>query len=371
MALCPCLQDDDARESLRISHSIDRELSQSRSRRESAREFKLLLLGTDEVGKSTFIKQMRIIYGQGYSDRDRAEFKTLVFSNIVKGILIMMKAMETLKIPYTDEGCMCHIPQLQDMDPESIVDITEQQFEAISTLWADEGMKKCFEMRSNFQISDSAKHYFDSLDRIRAEGYIPSVDDVLRVRVPTTGIAEYKFQMRKPPKEVVFRMVDVGRQRSERRKWIHYFEGFTAIIFLTAISEYDEVLAEDISQNRVRENLALFKNIITYPWFKDSAIIVFLNKTDLFMEKIGNSPLSTHFPEYTEFQYEGEPAKDHDADAAKEFIKTLFFSVNPDPENRRIFFHFTNATDTNDVKWVFEYVREHVLEQKLNQHRLM
>ena len=367
MALCPCLQDDDARESLRISQAIDRELSQFR--RESAREFKLLLLGTDEVGKSTFIKQMRIIYGQGYSDRDRDEFKTLIFRDIVRGILIMIEAMQTLKIPYTNEACLSHIAQLQDMDPESIVDITEQQFEGISTLWADEGTKKCFEMRINFQISDSAKHYFDSLDRIRAEGYIPSLDDMLRVTLhyPTPGIVEYSFQMRK---EVVFRMVDVGGQRSGRRKWIHYFEGIT-ILFITAISEYDEVLAEDISQNRMRENLALFKTIMSYPLFKYSDIILFLDKTDLFMEKIGNSPLSTHFPEYREFQYRGEPAKDHDADAAKEFIKTLFASVNPDPENKTIFFHFTNMTDTMGIKRVFEHVQEHLLQQSLSQYHLL
>ena len=59
-------------------------------------------LGTGEAGKSTFIKQMRIIHGQGYSDKDRAEFKTLVYRNTVKGIQIMIEAMETLTIPYTD-----------------------------------------------------------------------------------------------------------------------------------------------------------------------------------------------------------------------------------------------------------------------------
>lgn len=61
-------------------------------------------LGTGEAGKSTFIKQMRIIHGQGYSDRDRAEFKTLVYRNTVKGMLIMIEAMETLKVPYADES---------------------------------------------------------------------------------------------------------------------------------------------------------------------------------------------------------------------------------------------------------------------------
>lgn len=40
------------------------------------------------------------------------------------------------------------------------------------------------------------------------------------------------------------RMVDVGGQRSERRKWIHCFESVTSIIFLVALSEYDQVLAE-------------------------------------------------------------------------------------------------------------------------------
>lgn len=41
------------------------------------------------------------------------------------------------------------------------------------------------------------------------------------------------------------RMFDVGGQRSERKKWIHCFEGVTAIIFCVALSDYDLVLAED------------------------------------------------------------------------------------------------------------------------------
>jgi len=44
-------------------------------------------------------------------------------------------------------------------------------------------------------------------------------------------------------------MVDVGGQRSERRKWIHCFENVTSIMFLVALSEYDQVLVE--SDNEV------------------------------------------------------------------------------------------------------------------------
>lgn len=53
----------------------------------------------------------------------------------------------------------------------------------------------------------------------------------------------------------IYRMVDVGGQRSERRKWIHCFESVTSIIFLVALSEYDQVLAE--SSNEVKEQSAL------------------------------------------------------------------------------------------------------------------
>lgn len=49
--------------------------------------------------------------------------------------------------------------------------------------------------------------------------------------------------------ESLYRMVDVGGQRSERRKWIHCFENVTSIIFLVALSEYDQILFE--SDNEV------------------------------------------------------------------------------------------------------------------------
>jgi hypothetical protein len=42
-------------------------------------------------------------------------------------------------------------------------------------------------------------------------------------------------------------MIDVGGQRTERKKWIHLFENVTCVLFLVAISEYDQALVEDES----------------------------------------------------------------------------------------------------------------------------
>lgn len=61
-------------------------------------------LGTGESGKSTFIKQMRIIHGRGYSDEDKRGFTQLVYQNIFKAMQAMIQAMNILKIPYKYEN---------------------------------------------------------------------------------------------------------------------------------------------------------------------------------------------------------------------------------------------------------------------------
>lgn len=90
-------------------------------------------------------------------------------------------------------------------------------------------------------LTENMYSYFDSIDRIGHPSYVPTDQDVLRSRVKTTGITETTFTIG----ELTYRMFDVGGQRSERKKWIHCFENVTAIIFLVAISEYDQVLIED------------------------------------------------------------------------------------------------------------------------------
>lgn len=93
-------------------------------------------------------------------------------------------------------------------------------------------------------------------------------------------------------------MYDVGGQRSERKKWIHCFESVQAIVFLVAISEYDQVLVEDETINRMEEALTLFDSICNSKWFVNTSIILFLNKIDIFKTKILTVPIENTFPDY-------------------------------------------------------------------------
>uniref|UniRef100_A0A8B9RXN9 Guanine nucleotide-binding protein subunit alpha n=1 Tax=Accipiter nisus TaxID=211598 RepID=A0A8B9RXN9_9AVES len=158
------------------------------------------------------------------------------------------------------------------------------------------------------------------------------------------------------------RMVDVGGQRSERRKWIHCFESVTSIIFLVALSEYDQVLAECDNENRMEESKALFKTIITYPWFLNSSIILFLNKKDLLEEKIMYSHLISYFPEYR--------GPKQDVKAARDFILKLYQDQNPDKE-KVIYSHFTCATDTENIRFVFAAVKDTILQLNLREFNLV
>lgn len=49
----------------------------------------------------------------------------------------------------------------------------------------------------------------------------------------------------------------------------------------------------------MHESMKLFDSICNNKWFTDTSIILFLNKKDLFEEKITHSPLTICFPEYT------------------------------------------------------------------------
>ncbi|PKU41058.1 guanine nucleotide-binding protein subunit hypothetical protein [Limosa lapponica baueri] len=313
---------------------------------------------TGESGKSTFIKQMRIIHGSGYTEEDRKGFTKLVYQNIFTAMQAMIRAMDTLKIQYTSKENEESAQMIKEVEVDKVTVLGRNQVEAIKKLWEDPGIQECYDRRREFQLSDSAKYYLTDLDRIAMPSFVPTQQDILRVRVPTTGITEYPFDL----ENIIFRMVDVGGQRSERRKWIHCFESVTSIIFLVALSEYDQVLAECDNENRMEESKALFKTIITYPWFLNSSVILFLNKKDLLEEKIMYSHLISYFPEYT--------GPKQDVKAARDFILKLYQDQNPDKE-KVIYSHFTCATDTENIRFVFAAVKDTILQLNLREFNLV
>ncbi|EDQ89271.1 uncharacterized protein MONBRDRAFT_25538 [Monosiga brevicollis MX1] len=346
----PCGPPDETR---RRSLAIDRQLRKERMSKQ--REYKILLLGTGESGKSTIIKQMRIIYGQGFNESDRLAYKPLVYRNIITSMKRMLDALDQLSLQLADSSLEEDAYDKLDVDVNT-VDAIEPYYPLLKKLWNDNGIQQVFQRRNEYQLSDSTAYYYNRLDAVAAADYIPTVDDVLRSRQATTGIHEFEFDL----DSVVFRMMDVGGQRSERRKWIHSFEGVTSIIFIAACNEYDQVLAEDTNVNRMQESLALFGQIIQYHWFANSSFILFLNKQDLLEEKVKTHPIKPFFPDYT--------GQEGDYENIKKFIETMYRSRKP--AGKDLYTHFTMATDTSNIQFVFNAVRSTLLRIHLKDYNL-
>jgi hypothetical protein len=239
-----------------------------------------------------------------------------------------------------------------DMNDDDSAKIDASNVHHFKALWADEGIQNAYVNRSKFQLPDSAQYYFERLDVIAAAGYIPSEQDILRSRVKTSGIVVNDFMVEGNE----FKMIDVGGQRNERKKWIACFEGVTAVLFIGVLSEYDLVLSEDDSQNRMVETLTLFEEICKSPFFLKTAMILMLNKRDSFKEKIGVVPLKV-CPLFE--KYDGPETYE----AGVNLIQDIFLAK---AENKLIYTHITCATDTNAMKIVFEAVKDIVIRAALN-----
>lgn len=341
-------------EEAKKNEDINQELRKEKSRIES--EIKLLLLGAGESGKSTIAKQMKFLFMDGFNKEERDSYKGIIASNTVGSMRVLVAAAADMGIEIVEQKEAADRFMNETSGSQFSGALTPAIGKDIKTLWLDPAIKQTYARSAEFQLNDSAAYYFDSVDRLIAPDYTVSQEDVLRSRTKTTGIIETEFDVQ----GTHFRMVDVGGQRSERKKWMYCFQDVTAVIFCVAMSEYDLKLYEDDTTNRMHESLKLFKEICNTKWFANTSMILFLNKKDLFAEKIQKVDLNVCFPEYTGGM-EYEPAS--------EFIRETFLEQNE--TKKQIYHHLTCATDTKNVEIVFLAVRDSILNSILSNAGMM
>jgi len=310
-------------------------------------EIKMLLLGAGESGKSTFTKQIKVIHLGGFSEEERMHFKEVIFENVMYSIRGLISAAEKHNLELLEKNKATSFRLLE----VATVELDEDLGADIRNVYSDPAIQEAFGKYSTFHLLDSAKYFLSNIDRIVEPDYTPTVDDLLRCRAKTTGIQELQVTISGNK----FIIVDVGGQRSERKKWIHCFQDVTAVLFFVALSEYDITLYEDEETNRMHESLKLFDEICNSKWFSAIPIILFLNKSDIFREKIPITNITTAFPDFTGGQ---------NFEEATEYIQEQFVSLNENPE-KGVFAHVTCATNTDNIRVVFDAVKSIVLSAAL------
>jgi guanine nucleotide-binding protein G(i) subunit alpha len=330
------------------SASIEKQLKEDS--KEVKNEVRCLLLGAGQSGKSTVFKQIKINYLQGFTEKERQNFKSTVYSNILRSIKTLIdysfKFEYAIETPENREraATIKNLSEDEILEPIQTKSWNAKVAETVIALWADPAIQQTFGRRNEYQLEDNTEYYMSALDRIGKTDYTPTEQDVVRCRLKTTGIAVMSYVANN--KNITF--VDVGGQRNERKKWIHCFEDCKAVIFVVSLSEYDQRCYEDDETNRMKESLLLFDEICGSRWFAEIPIILFLNKIDIFKMKIQKQDLKITFKDYT---------GGNDFEKALAFLTKKFLARNKNSD-RKISVFTTCATDTEGLKGVFGSVSD-------------
>jgi len=283
--------------------------------------------------KVLFSKQMKVLHKNGFTPEEFERFKHIIHDNVLTSMKQMIEYAEISNIPINIPESTNAIKNASDLTIDLIVHIKK--------LWDSKTIRDIWEQRNNFQIMSCVDYYFEAIDRITSPNYQPTQEDILRSKTRTTGVLETTFNA----SDVEFVLVDVGGQRSERRKWIHVFENVTAVIYLAALDAYDMNLEEAPDVNRMQESLRVFKEVTSSQWFRRTSFILFLNKSDLFEIKIKSQPLNAFFPDY---------GGGLDYNKALEFIRNKY---KQHFGGQTLYHYETCAIDTKNIQRVFNAVK--------------
>ncbi|KAK3815977.1 MAG: guanine nucleotide-binding protein alpha-1 subunit [Linnemannia gamsii] len=365
----------DQKKAKALSDAIDRSLRADKERQLREGGIKLLILGPSETGKTTVLKQLKLLYGRKGLDVERQTYRRVVHLNVMKAIQGLVEGMEQAHIPLGNPENEPHVETVRRLettlkrysittvglpnpaiprkitDAKAETDMFSDMVPAIKSLWADPGIQRTFDTCTQLGIQDSAKYFLDAVDRVADPEYVPTDDDILQARVRTLAVSEHIFDI----DGVAYRIYDVGGQKSLRKYWVPYFDQVDAIIFMSAISAFDQGCDDNPNLNRLQDCLMLFNEIANHKLFLHTSMIVFLNKIDIFQRKLQSGTMVNQY--FTD--YNGP----NDYFSTTVFFQYRFLEQCKDLQ-KQVYTHFTHATDTKQMKVIV--VAVNVIIQRLN-----
>ncbi|XP_060208608.1 guanine nucleotide-binding protein alpha-1 subunit [Lycium barbarum] len=331
---------------------------------------KLLLLGAGDSGKSTIFKQIKLLFQTGFDEAELKNYIPVIHANVYQTIKILhdgskelaQNELEASKYALSAENKEIGEKLSEIGGGMDYPHLTKDLVQDIEALWKDPAVQETLLRGNELQVPDCTHYFMENLQRFSDINYVPTKEDVLFARIRTTGVVEIQFSPVGENKKSgeVYKLFDVGGQRNERRKWIHLFEGVTAVIFCAAISEYDQTLFEDERKNRMMETKELFEWVLKQPCFEKTSFMLFLNKFDIFEQKVLNVPLNTceWFKDYQPVST-GKQEIEHAYEfIKKKFEESYFQCTAPDRVDRVFKIYRTTALDQKLVKKTFKLVDE-------------
>ncbi|KAL5476800.1 hypothetical protein ACEPAI_2986 [Sanghuangporus weigelae] len=236
----------------------------------------------------------------------------------------------------------------------------------LRALWSDARIRALLS-RNKLRLEEMPGFFLDSLDRITKIDYVPTDDDILKARLKTLGVTEYRFTM-KAGNAVShdWRVHSFPILSGQRAAWVPFFDDMNAIIFLAPISCFDQVLMEDNSVNRLEDSVLLWKSVVSNQLLAKTNLVLFLNKCDVLRAKLR---AGIRLGKYV-ISYGDRP---NDFEHASEYLRRKFYNIHHEhsPEPRQFYSHFTSVTDTKTTSKILENVADMVLRTNLKASQLI
>ncbi|KAI8927420.1 guanine nucleotide binding protein, alpha subunit [Entophlyctis helioformis] len=342
------------------SRAIDAMIQKEREQLKNNKDPKILILGSGDSGKSTFIKQLKILHGGGYSDDERKSFRGLILENIRESIVSVILAAREIGINIGNEESQAKISEILDyyrVGSEELAryKITPRIASMIDEIWKDQDLQKVYiergKLKPTLMIPDNAQYFLDRVVKFGDIKFLPTNEDIVHTRSMTTQITETIFEIER----VAYHFFDVGGQQKYRKQWTPFFDTVDSILFIASLASYDQALMEDPSINRMTDAIQLFAQIAHHPLLKHIPVTLFLNKKDLFEKKVPASDVVKFFPEF-------KGAIGNIKHAAKFFQKK--FESECTDQNKQLFVHFTCCTDTEAMEIIVLTVIQAMLKKE-------
>jgi len=301
----------------------------------------LLLLGPENSGKSTFIKQMRILYQGGYSDVELNRYKLALRENCINSIQTLLKS-EKVILP---ETLLCHKKSVLACNGSTL----DQCCCDIEILWSHPIIKEAYDKSTEFPITlpTNAAYFLQNVRKFSYPDFIPNHQDIINSRLKTNGISTIVF----PHQGLEFTIIDIAGQKSDSRKWLHCFDNVNAVIFVVPLDEYD---IKTGNKNKLEEIREEWTSMSRHQQFEDTSWILFLNKTDLFEIKLKKAPLKQFFPDAPDTT---------EVKAASNYILSYFTKAF---KGKVVYPYITCITNTDLTEQIFQAVSHTVINRALS-----
>jgi guanine nucleotide-binding protein G(i) subunit alpha len=322
---------------------------------EKSKKIELIIIGTGDSGKTTLRKQLANVHNSVFQNEQyRASYSPVIIANLIDGVIEVMSVLGKKNTPIFKE--------LEESTRSTPNCIDQKLAATLKGVIEEESFQDALKDKTGkeIQIQDCWAVFAAEFTKYPTWGgdkWIPSADDCVRSRVRTSGVIKEELEI----DDLHFLLYDVGGQRAERRKWMPMFESVQYCIFVAALSEYDQVLFEDRSKNRLEEAFELFEEVINTSWLSQATTLLFLNKKDLFHQKF----IVEKIPLNTSGRFPNAPTDNSDEDEAINWMANEFTSRRRGKGTTTIYVHITTATDPLNIKAVFAVVRDTILGKSL------